>query len=51
MLNLNTLNIQESLKHAWHWGIGVLRSLTGEVIMLLPPEHCHYGGVFMVAEF
>ena len=33
MLNTYTLNIQESLKHAWHWGIGFLRCLAAKVLM------------------
>ena len=32
VLNPCTLNIQESLKHAWHWGIGFLRYLAAKVI-------------------
>ena len=32
MLNPYTLNIQESLKHAWHRGIGFLRCLAGKVL-------------------
>ena len=32
MLNPYTLNIQESLKHAWHWGIGFLRCLAAKVL-------------------
>ena len=33
MLNPYTLNIQESLKHAWHCGIGFLRCLAAKVLM------------------
>ena len=33
MLNPYTLNIQESLKHAWHWGIGFLRCLAAKVLI------------------
>ena len=36
MLNSFTLNIQESLKHAWHSGIGFLRCLAAKVLM----ENC-----------
>ena len=32
MLNPYTLNIQESLKHAWHRGIGFLRCLAVKVL-------------------
>ena len=32
MLNRYILNIQESLKHAWHWGIGFLRCLAAKVL-------------------
>ena len=32
MLNPYTLNIQESFKHAWHWGIGILRCLAAKVL-------------------
>ena len=32
MLNPYTLNIQESLKHAWHKGFGFLRCLAAKVL-------------------
>ena len=32
MLNQYTFNIQESLKHAWHGGIGFLRCLAAKVL-------------------
>ena len=32
MLNPYTLNIQESLKHAWHLGIGFFRCLAAKVL-------------------
>ena len=32
MLNPYTLNIQESLKHAWHWGICIFRCLAAKVL-------------------
>ena len=35
MLDLYTLNIQESLKHAWHRGIGFLRCLAAKVLIVL----------------
>ena len=35
MVNPYTLNIQESLKHAWHWGIGFLRCLAVKMLIHL----------------
>ena len=33
MLNLYTLNIQESLRHAWQRGIGFLKCLAAKVLI------------------
>ena len=44
MLNPYTLNIQESLKHAWHRGIGFLRCLAAKVLNELYNFHVRIHG-------